>query len=105
MGETTMRVALQIPPGEAREADNLLGMEKVVQDARKDGVLMTWTATFQDGCQADLKICNGDAGPWAEAVLFDTDGHEIACSHVDTTIWGEWVLLTGNDGYLLQVHR
>ena len=48
-----------------------------LEDTDKDGVIQTFTAQFDDGCFADIKVCNGDT-LWIDAVLFTPNGGEIA---------------------------
>lgn len=43
----------------------------------RDAVLLCKTADFGGGIQADVKLCNGDTGPWSETVWF-RDGCEVA---------------------------
>ena len=61
-------------------------------DSRAEDVIMSWTASYSDGYEIDLKLVNGadDHAPWAELVLFDPDGNETGCSDVSDTLIGEW---------------
>ena len=48
-----------------------------LEDTDRDGIVQMFTGQFDDGCFADIKVCNGDT-PWIDAVLFDPHGSEIA---------------------------
>ena len=73
--------------------------------------LKTWTATFDNGFIADLKIVANrreDANVYAEAVLFrPTDEKaytEVACSDCESDeIDGTWYLYYGDDTYAVLV--
>ena len=45
-----------------------------------DATLFCQTVEFEDGTQADLKVCSGQTNLWCEMVWFDENGCEIACS-------------------------
>ena len=45
-----------------------------------DATLFCQTVEFDDGVQADLKVCSGQTNLWCEMVWFDAEGHELACS-------------------------
>lgn len=46
----------------------------------EDACLWTRTAKFDDGTEADLKVCSGSTNLWCEMVWFNRDGQQIACS-------------------------
>lgn len=54
------------------------------------------TVTFSDGYSMDIKICGvkfeegADNRPWCEAVLFNEEGGEVACSEVSDKFFGDW---------------
>lgn len=54
------------------------------------GPCETWTARFEDGCEADIKVVYDADEPYIDPVLFDQDGHELLaiqdCSeHIEGT--------------------
>lgn len=59
---------------------------------------ITYTATFGNGYQMDVKVCGVQYEPggcntaWSEAVLFTPDGHELACTDVCDDFLGDWEL-------------
>ena len=75
--EQTLRATVTISQAELEEANRLLALGRAVEDTKECATLMVFSARFSDGCEADIKICNGDVGPWIDAVLFDEDGAEI----------------------------
>jgi hypothetical protein len=73
------------------------------EDYKRDGVIETITATFPNGFQMDVKVCNGDT-PWIDAVLFNPNGIEIAVEQPsDGPIEGEYYLQDGEDEYILTI--
>lgn len=52
-------------------------------------VLATITVKFTDGCEADIKICDGDAR-WIDAVLFDENGHQISVLEPSDSLLGNY---------------
>ena len=56
------------------------------------------TATFADGMQMDIRLCgsrndgSGQNPLWTEAVLFDEDGRQVACTDPETFFFGTWEL-------------
>lgn len=55
-----------------------------------DKTVFCKTVTFEDGTQADLKVCSGQTNLWCEVVWFDKHGNEIACSDCGDTLDGLW---------------
>lgn len=52
-------------------------------------VIETITASFEDGIEADIKVCDGES-PFVDPVLFDK-GNEICCLDVTDTLVGEYL--------------
>lgn len=75
--EAGLVLTLEVSPAELAEANRLLALDAQVRDTKRDAVLMSFTATFEDGYEVDLKVCNGDTGPWLDPVLFDAEGNEV----------------------------
>lgn len=78
MGHQQYKEFLVIDAATLERVNAYLSRNQAVEDARECDVLQTFTVRFKDGCEADLKICNGDSGPYLDPVLFDPDGGEIA---------------------------
>jgi hypothetical protein len=79
-----------ITHAEYEDAQQLCALEHASPDGKECSTLMLWQGQFPDGVQFDLKVCNGDSGPWTECVLFDAKGNEIGCSEVSDSVLGEW---------------
>lgn len=43
-----------------------------------NSVILSYTAKFEDGCEADIKFVSTDDDVYIDAVLFDQEGHQIA---------------------------
>jgi len=80
---------IRLKPDELKEANRLLALSTQERDSKEAATLMKWTAKFEDGFEADVKIVNGDSGPWSETVLFDAKGNEVGCTEVGEAILGE----------------
>ena len=58
----------------------------------------SYTVTFADGMQMDVKLCgssddgSGQNPLWTEAVLFDENGKEVACTDSKDFFFGTWEL-------------
>lgn len=56
------------------------------------------TVTFADGMQMDVKLCgrrddgSGQSPLWTEAVLFDENGRQVACTDPENFFFGTWEL-------------
>ena len=62
------------------------------------------TVEFPDGKQMDIKCCGcKDAASWTEAVLFDSQGHELAFTEVCGEYLGLWELDNGDVIYTVDV--
>lgn len=74
---------------------------KTEEDAQSEDDTIVYSASFPDGKTIDVKCCGvqfedgGENTSWTEAVLFDKDGHEIACTDVCEEFLGKWELEDG----------
>lgn len=71
------------------EIQNFLDVDQPVPDAGLDEMMNSFTVVFGNGIEADIKFCNGDTGPWIDAVLFK-DGCEVHVLEVSDTLEGEY---------------
>lgn len=85
---------------EPKSADECLGEDESISH----------TVKFENGYEMDIKCCgvqfdekNDTNTAWTEAVLFNKDGHEVACSEVEGDYLGEWYLYDGKDAYVARV--
>lgn len=71
-----------------------------------DATLFCQTVEFDDGVQADLKVCSGQTNIWCEMVWFDEEGRELACSDACADeLVGEWKCSLGDGDYDVEVVR
>lgn len=69
----------------------------------KDGaVIATVTAVFENGYQADIKVCNGDT-PYVDNVLFDENGCELDCPEISESLLGEYEFEVDGDTFEVEV--
>jgi hypothetical protein len=95
----------KISPAEAKVFNTMLEATEQLRPYKRDAVLGKINARFNNGFEVDLKVCNGDAGPWIDAVLFDPNGIEVAVDQpADGPIEGEYNLQPNTeDEYILTV--
>lgn len=65
---------------------------------------ITHTVYFPDGCQMDIKCCGTDNGTaFAEAVLFNKNGGQMAYSEPEDEYLGTWTLKYNGTTYTVTV--
>jgi hypothetical protein len=96
---------IQIPKAEAKHFEKILKMNSYYPDTPKDGIISTFTTTFDNGYEVDIKICNGDSqgGPYIDPVLFDKDGIELCVIEVEDTLLGEYLFYYDDETYQVLV--
>lgn len=63
-----------------------------------------YTARFPDGKEMDIKCCGcRNEASWTEAVLFDEQGNELACTDVEEEFAGLWQLTCQGVTYIAVV--
>lgn len=82
---------LKVNAETVRDMRRLLRLKTAAEDENKD-VIQTFTVKFDDGWQADIKVCNGchDSGPYVDPVLFDEGGGERHVLDVQDDIVGKF---------------
>lgn len=103
---TTHRATVKVPSKELKEMESILLSGKMDEITRRDGVINTYTAKFDDGREADIKVCNAPTdcgGPWVDAVLFEPDGSEIVAIEPSDSLEGEYDFEVDDDSYKVQV--
>ena len=77
------------------------------RSVRRDSVVYSWTAKYDNGFQSDTKVCaSGDPSSescWCETVLFDENGCELSASEVADDPFGEWILEYNQDTFVVNV--
>lgn len=72
---------------------------------RTDKVEYLYTAEFDDGMEADIKVCDSDEpSPFIDPVLFD-NGQEVMCLDVRDELLGEYVFEVGFDTYRVIIKK
>lgn len=95
---------ITIPAAEADEIQGWLDTDKQVPDSGRDEVLRTYTAIFDDGVESDIKVCNGDTGPYIDSVMFE-DGNEIGFLEVRDTLLGVYDFRDDQECYRVIVEK
>ena len=106
--EKTHRATIEIPSDEIMRWNELMEEEDVDFESlgfRPHDNVAKWTAKFDDGHFVDVKVNTGEREMYAEAVLFDACGSQVAFSHeAEYELDGpEWILYAGEDEYHVQV--
>ena len=92
-------------------AEKAADLEKLCQypsdDIRKDEKVFDEEVVFEDGCRVAAMVCASlnprEEECWTQAVLFSSNGEELACTEVGESILGEFYLFYGEDEYCLEV--
>ena len=84
------------------EIEGFLAKDKPVPDAGLDEVMNTFMANFGEGIEADIKFCNGDTGPYIDAVLFD-EGSEVFVLEPSDILEGEYVFEYQDVKYVVDI--
>lgn len=81
--------AIILPPEAIQEANAFLGGTK--SKAESPAGVLTFTAKFEGGAEADIKVVLDADEPYLDPVLFDEHGREVMCIQDDSTrIEGEY---------------
>lgn len=94
----TLSSVIEVPKDDLDWWESLLLSDDVDYEANgfaKYACVWWKTAKFPDGCEVDVKVCTDsdeDRDVWSEAVLFDENGCQLACTEVCDTLRGEWEL-------------
>lgn len=109
-GDRILHAYVEIPTTKIKRLNDLMWADKLDYDdlgLKPHENIATFTARFTDGCFADIKVNTGekDHECYAEAVLFDELGSQIAFSHdVSYELDGpDWILWAGNNEYRIHV--
>lgn len=106
-----LKAKLLVPGWELERWERLLSLPEV--DLDEEGLpefscVFCETAEFEDGTQADLKVCtSGRDGKsvWSEMVAFDSEGNELWFSEVSDGLLGEWEFEIDGVKYEVEVSR
>ena len=93
-----------LTPAEIDPWEKALRKDKPYPDCKEDDVLHTLTFKFGDGIEADIKVCNGDTGPWVDSVLF-REGSEVQVLEPSDSLAGEYPFEYSGRQYMLTIER
>ena len=99
-----MKKILKVNKKLAAKVQAFLDEDKPVPDAGLDEVMYTLTAVFDERMEADIKFCNGDTGPYIDAVLFDK-GSEVHVLEPSTIFLGEYPFEYQGVAYVVEVEE
>ena len=86
---------LDIEAAEVDALNELMSKDEQVEGYRRDEIIKEWTVKIDKDYEVDIKVCNGDAGAWVDAVLF-LNGGEIECLEPSTDLDGEYHFIHSN---------
>jgi len=95
-------VKIKIKKELANELQELLDMEVVnfhKLKIAKDSTLETFTATFENGYQTDIKVCSGQTCCFIDPVLFTPEGYEACIADPDSQLLGKYSFESDGDEY------
>ena len=88
---------------EAKFANEILAIEEGIYEEEDAGeVIREWTATFEDGYFADIKLVNGDT-PYVDSVLFNPAGVQVDVLDVSEEPIGSFLFVTRDAVYTVSV--
>jgi len=99
-----MQTTIRVPKTAAKELQILLSGNSPCD--KSGDTIETFTGSFENGYEVDIKVCNCDdkfGAPWVDAVLFDNHGCEIMCLDVRDTLLGEYIFNDGIETYVVKV--
>lgn len=74
--DDTITTTLRLPAETVAWANEVLRGTAPVEGCKTYDTIGKWVATFPDGMEADITVCNGD-GPWLDVILYDQQGEEV----------------------------
>lgn len=97
---------LKIDKDLAYQFQEFLDMEDVnIHDLnlKEDSTIETFTVRFQDGFEADIKVCAGNHNFFIDPVLFNENGHEVCTLDVEGNLLGEYIFEENNKQYIVDL--
>lgn len=96
------RATIKIPRSEERIFQAAMNDNKMLEDYGRDQIIKTYTAKFEGGIEADIKVCNSEDGVWIDPVLFH-NGSEVALIEPQYTLLGGYPFKCDGDTYIVTV--
>ena len=95
---------IQIPSEQLKNLNKLLSQLERSPDYKDASVIETFTAKFDNGIEADIKVVNGD-GPYIDPVLFK-NGNEVQClQDPSESLEGEYIFEYKNQQYVVVIEE
>lgn len=69
----------------------------------KEGIEAVFTAKFEDGMEADIKVCRHDDGFFVDPVMFNSRGGQVCVLDVQSELLGEYYFEANGETYLVEV--
>ncbi len=89
-----------VPRDEVEQMQDILDGDCLANDE----VVKTYTATFDNGYQADIKVVDG-CPPFVDPVLFNEHGQEICTIEIADNLCGEYKFCVGEDTFTVSVKQ
>jgi hypothetical protein len=104
---------IKVPAKEFDYYQKVLQFSEQIPDFDTNGVAETYTAKFDNGIEADIKVCNAEAesgGAYIDPVLFKLDksrkfSYEVCVLEVADTLDGQYNFEYNGDEYQVIVVR
>lgn len=95
----TIKVQKQV----AEKHEAILSIESgYCPDYGRTETIATFTATFENGFEANIKVCNGDT-PFVDNILFDEQGAQVDVPEISDTLLGTYGFNFEDNSYEVNV--
>lgn len=103
--EKAERTIIEVSVFDANHYTNLLMINEPLDNIEEgvDNILRTYSATFKDGCEADIKVCSGTDNYFVDPVLFDESGHELQCLDCEGDLLGGYEFEVNDKKYIVEI--
>ena len=100
-------IIITIDERKAKEYQALLDRTAYDPESSKDDVIETFSGTFKNGFEVDIKVVNGDteSGAYIDPVLFDENNNEVGLCDPSDTLLGEYRFDVGENIYYVIVQK
>lgn len=87
----------------AKYWNDALSLNKQHPDGKESQTLDEFTVDFGNGINVDIKLCNGDTGPWIDSILFENGNEIFALEPCSEKVEGEYSWPIGDDTEFLLI--
>ncbi len=100
------KTTISIDPVTIDTYNKYLDSGEAFPDSKRCETIETFTAKFDDGREADIKVCSADdCSLFVDAVLFEKNGAEIAVCEPEYALDGEFEFETDGEAYVVEIVR